>query len=185
MPDFPLELVRVNQGRIFTSSPECLGDSHLVAAIGAISAGNTWPTANRAIFLPFEIYQPYTVVKMSITNGATASGNFDIGIYDYKGNRRVSSGSTAQTGTATPQTVDITDTLLLPGLYYMALVFDNTTGTVANWAAGSGSDGQTLANDGLGLFMQDTAFPLPDPATFAAFASTIIPLMSMSDQVTI
>jgi hypothetical protein len=57
---------------------------------------------------------------MLVLNGATASGNMDVGIYDYAGTRLVSSGSTAQSGTSAFQDFDITDTLLGPGIFYLA-----------------------------------------------------------------
>jgi len=107
------------------------------ASIGGNSGGSlgthasgTWPAANRAIFIPFRLTQTVTVTLMWVFNGATVNGNFDIGIYDKDGTRLVSNGVTAQVGVNQIQTVDITDTVIGPGLFYMALAFDNTVATV-------------------------------------------------------
>lgn len=82
-------------------------------------------------YFPFRIWRPSTVVKMSILNGATAAGTFDIGVYDGQLNKIVSTGLTAQSGTNDIQTVDTTDTTLLPGEYLMAV--KSTDGTATAW----------------------------------------------------
>ena len=67
-------------------------------------ASATWPSANLAIACPIYIDSYGTVVKLWTANGATASGNFDIGLYDESFNKLVSIGATAQSGTSTIQT---------------------------------------------------------------------------------
>lgn len=149
------------------------------ATIGtAATSVGAWPTANAAIFIPFRVGQPITIVKITWQNGATASGNVDVGIYDSEGNRLVSSGSTAQTGTAALQTVDISDVTLNNGLYYMAMVMDNTTGTVrrtisipAVWA------------QALGVYSQAAAFALPSTAAFAGTTLAFVPMMMLTSKV--
>jgi hypothetical protein len=179
MPDFPLPVRLTNRISIATSSPEALGDNFPLGAAFAVS--NAWPTSNLAIYIPVEIYEPVTIVKMSVNNGSAVSGNIDVGIYDAGGKRLVSKGSTAQAGTSAIQTFDITDTLLLPGLYYMAVALDNTTGTLAGWNSMTSPEQKMV-----GLYEQGTAFPLPATATFATFTQTAqLPLVSMSQKVTI
>lgn len=178
MPDFPLSPVLRNSIGITTTSLECLGVPLLVI-VPSFAVSTAWPTANLAIYLPVEILYPVTIAKIMVNNGTAVSGNIDVGIYDADGNRRVSAGSTAQAGASAIQIFDITDTLLNPGLYYMAVALDNTTGTLAGW---------TFVNIDIapfGVCQQATAFALPDPATFAAFTGTFIPLVSMSPKVTI
>lgn len=130
-----------------------------ISLSGATSA--TWPAANRALFYPFTLSEPVIAVKLFVLNGATASGNIDAGIYDRTGNRIVSTGSTAQSGTSVIQEFDITDTLFGPGTFYLALVMNNTTGTTFRQTTSSGSFAST------GACQMASAFPLPATATFA------------------
>lgn len=179
MPDFPVSPRLANQYAISTASPESIGPWALSVA-ASISASFAWPAANLAIYVPVEIYAPATIVKMAVLNGTAVSGNIDVGIYDVGGKRLISAGTTAQAGTTTIQTFDITDTLLLPGLYYMAVALDNTTGTLGGYSGIIAGDGQAV-----GLLQQASAFVLPDPATFAAYAQTVCPLVLMAQRATI
>lgn len=153
-------------------SEESIGRSSS-AVILSISgtASAVWPTGNTALYVPFHIAVPITVVKMATWNGATASGNIDIGLYNAVGTRIVSSGSTAQAGTSAAQEFDITDTLLVPGRYYMALTQDDGVGTFFSVAPGSNKISQTF-----GVRSQATALPLPATATFAACALNYLPV---------
>lgn len=179
MPDFPASVSLRNQINIGTSSQESL--IALMSALATtFNASTAWPTSNLAMFFPVEVYQPITIVKMMVNNGTAVSGNIDVGIYDASGNKRVSAGSTAQAGTSAIQIFDITDTLLFPGLYYMAVALDNTTGTLSGWSTPNAID---LAP--AGIFQQASAFALPSPATFAVTAQVFIPLISMTPKVTI
>lgn len=177
MPDFPVDR-QVNSIVISTYSQESLGYP-LRSLAGSLSASAAWPAANLAIFVPFTVYEPITVVKLSILNGTAVSGNVDIGIYGAGGARLVSSGSTAQAGASAIQTFDITDTYLVPGLHYLALAIDNATGTIDNVGV------TAIDVEALGVMQQATAFPLPATATFEAFAQTIVPLIVAHQQATI
>lgn len=178
MPDGPNVLRLVNAFTIGSFSSESLGRE--LTCMGTISTSFAWPTANLGLFVPVEIYSSLTVVKMSVANGTAVSGNIDVGIYDMNGNRIVSAGSTAQTGTSVIQTFDITDTLLQAGLYYMALSADNTTSTFGGWSGLAAGDGQAM-----GLFQMASALALPNPATFASYAQTVCPLMAMHQRTTV
>ena len=167
MPDFPVAIRPMDSVVLSPASPQSIGRDLSGMGISAATAG--WPAANRAIFMPITIYNPITVVKMFIENGASTSGNIDVGIYDSDGAIIVSSGSTAQSGVSATQEFDITDTLLNPGLYYLAAAMDNTTGTVLRW----GLSGAVAR--GIGVAQMASAFPLPSTATFAALASSFIP----------
>ncbi len=179
MPDFPLASRLINKISVQTHSPEALGQA-LERVGGSFGVSTAWGTNNLAVYIPFEVYEPITVVKMSINNGSVVAGNADVGIYDFALNRRVSSGSVAQAGASAIQTFDITDTLLQAGMYYMALALSNTTATVAGWVSVTVPEGRML-----GLAQQATAFPLPNPAVFAAYAQAFVPLISMSLKATI
>lgn len=158
---------------VHTWSPLSMGLYNAVNHLAA-TASATYPTANMALYVPFWLPTPLTAIQMFVFNGATVSGNIDVGIYAADGTRIVSSGSTAQAGTNALQAFDITDTLLGPGNYYLAIAADNTTGTqfrttfAARHAAGQG------------CFTQASAFALPATATFATVSAGSIPAFGFS-----
>jgi hypothetical protein len=159
-------------GVISSQSLESIGG--YVCGIGGTipgSAGSAWFAASAAVFIPFRVYEPITVTRGFVYNGSVVSGNVDVGIYLPNGARIVSTGSTAQAGTSALQTLDITDTSLAPGLYYMALALDNTTGTVARFIVS-----QAARLTAAGVYTMTSAFALPATVTFATAATiTTIP----------
>lgn len=113
-------------------------------SVGSSSAASAaWPSANLAILVPFRLPAPLLVQRLFLLNGATASGNVDIGIYDVAGTRLLSTGSTAQSGTSAVQSVDVTDTPLAAGVFYLALATadptEAATGASMNEVANAGS----------------------------------------------
>lgn len=142
---------------------------------GALTLSSlAWPTANRAVFVPFRISAPLLVRQLFVQNGSAVSGNIDLGVYDAVGTRIVSSGSTAQSGTSVLQVIDITDTQLGPGLFYFAVAIDNTTGTVTRISSAIAAAQMT------GAVQMASAFPLPATATFAAIATGVVPVIGAS-----
>jgi len=140
-----------------------------------------WPAANLAIFLPFTIGVITTFVKL-FYSATASSGNVDMGIYDDQGNRLVSMGSTAMALTNLTQILDITDTTLLPGSYYLAMACStNVTATFRAWVwQGAGSN--TAAR---GQYEMATALPLPATATFASTTRPFMPFIAASQRTTI
>ncbi len=161
-----------NRQVICSASLESIGPD-VVGTGQGMTGLQAWPTANLAIFVPFLVFTPFLAKIIGVDNGATVSGNIDVGIYDGQQNRLVSTGSTAHAGTSTVQTFDITDTLLLPGIYYMAQAMDNTTGIT------HGPASTVPIGGACGVLQMASAFPLPDPATFAAHAVAFIPILSV------
>ena len=161
---------------MYTGHQQCIQpllSSHATTLNAA--ASTAWLTANRAFFYPFWLAHAITVLKMFVFNGATAAGNIDVGIYTEDGRKLVSSGSTAQAGTSALQEFDITDTLLTPGRYYLAIAKDDTTGTVFLF----NSPGTRFVQ-GAGVLMQETAFALPATATFATATLIQIPVFGFT-----
>lgn len=173
MSDFPSQLLDIMPtGVIASNGQDSVGPAMRTCAQG-FTALTAWPAANLAIYIPFYVQTPVTVYQIAWDNGATLGGNVDVGIYNYALTRLVSSGSTAQSGTSVPQVANITDTLLAPGTYFMAMAADSNTATYRNSAGG-----QTRYCRVLGISEQSTAFPLPTTATFAAFATALyVPLI--------
>lgn len=156
-------------GRTHHHSAGIFGASALFMASTAVTSA-AWPSANEAVYIPITVERFTVVAQIWWLNGGTASGNVDCGLYTEEGTLLTSSGSTAQTGTSVLQAVNVTDLTIGPGLYYIALVLDNTTGTV-----GSQSAATVELNRMNGVLQQATAFPLPATATFAANTRTRMP----------
>jgi len=161
MSDFPYNLV-IPDGLV-TIDPNSMCSLGYASYTGA-AVSVAWQSANRAIYIPFRISRSILVLNMYTFNGAVVNGNLDIGIYDKHGTRIVSSGSTAQAGVSSIQTLNITDTVIGPGLFYMALAL-STNGTIL--FQNTGATGMFMK--AMGLAQQANAFPLPANATFATY----------------
>lgn len=109
-------------------SEESLGSPlHGMSAASAIAGGTV--TQNQAEFYPFSLDKEATAVKMFVVNGATVNGNTDVGIYDREFKALVTSGATLQAGASALQEFNITDTVLPPGRYWMAISTSSATAT--------------------------------------------------------
>ena len=134
---------------------------------------NTWDTANKVGYYPFELAEPFTVFKVFTYNGTVVSGNWDLGVMDEAGARLFSSGSTAQATTSDLQPVDITDYTLGEGRYFLAFGLDNATATTVR------ANPTAAWMDFLGCKEQASAFPIPSTATFAAYTLGDVPLVGL------
>lgn len=157
-------------------SPESLGIGLLAAKSGSPAAA-AWPVANLMIFLPVRLNSPITVKKVWWENGATVSGNVELAVCDAAGNLRLHTGSTPQVGISTVQVADPADVVLEAGTFYKGLSLDNTTGTIIRWPATNA--GLCAA---LGMAQAASAFPAPDPVTFALCAQAYIPKFGISQR---
>lgn len=171
MTDFPTHVEDGYPAIIYTGTTMAGESLAMTGASPNVSA--VWPSANLAIFIPFVIYRPSIAYHLSLHNGAAVSGNVDMGIYDERGNRLVSKGSTAQAGTTTIQPFDITDTLLMPASYYVGLALDNGVGTVERSAT------QAVQQRVCGMQQMAAAFVLPATATFAALTNAYTPAVAV------
>ncbi len=129
-----------------------------------------------AIFVPVRTPYPVVVYKLVVGSGTTANGNFDVGIYDRFGTRIVSSGTTAKTS-STENVVDITDTVLGPGLYYLAMSADD----VDNYAmiTPSGTSPVPLQKARLwGTLEAASSFVLPATVTMVARTGALVPTIA-------
>lgn len=168
MPEFALDQLPYPGpiGGIINSMSVCAGSwGAAPAGYDAITSGN-FPVANKAFFVNFTLPCPMTVYGLGWYNGDVVSGNVDVGIYDDQGNRVVSTGSTAQATAGDVQSVDVTDTLLGVGNYYLAIAASTTSATLFRVAMAQ------IAQEALGGREMTSAFPLPSTATFATPSST-------------
>lgn len=162
--------IRSPRGRVITPASPEFGCAPTVIVSAATLTNAAWHSANDPICIPFTLTQAVTVYRLAQQNGSSPGDNFDIGIYDAAFNRMVSSGSTAATSSWQP--VDVTDTPLGPGRYYLAFVRDTTTASRVGYYSW-GSSQPLCAFVGL-LDTTTDAFPLPSTLTNMAAAATIV-----------
>lgn len=141
-----------------------------LASNAAVAASAAWPAANRALYMPLYIESPGVVAKLWWLNGATASGNVDIGLYNADYTKIVSAGSTAQGTINVLQEVDIADVTLARGTYYIGMASDDATATFYRLTPSN-----LLVAEAAGQLQQSSAFPLPSPAVPVATASVYVP----------
>jgi hypothetical protein len=141
-----------------------VGDTDLQS--GSNCTDQVWPTANLAIYIPFEVTELFVAKSMFVLNGTTLGGNIMMGIYTQDG-RLIASVGGASTAQVNNNALDIiafaSPVSLAPGNYFMALACDSGTAKIycstnlRNASAQSGCQQQT------------SAMPLPSQATFAGF----------------
>lgn len=174
MSDFPYAHVRQMASSIASDSHPSGG--HVLAAIEQTPTTSGVVAQNQAWYIPFLIYRPYVARKMWIVNGSgTINGNMDMGIYTSGGTRIVSMGNTAQATVNFVQTLDITDTLLAPGQYYMA--FSSSSATATYWRYSVTAPLLTAT----GIHLQGSANPLPATASFGTnTTNTVLPTFGVT-----
>jgi len=144
-----------------------VGDPLNQAGLGS----NAWTTANLAVYFPFQVFMPFLVQKVFWANGATVSGNVDVGVYNTDGVLLLNAGSTAQATINVAQSVALgTPYLLTPDLYYFGVAASSATATFVGSGVGTPDFMQHF-----GMGQQSAAPPLPATWTFAsASTSTLI-----------
>lgn len=170
----PADYQDVTMPVIYSRGPEA-GGRERTAQSGATPASALWPAASEAIFVPFYVTSTATFQRGYVYNGATAAGNWDIGIYDENQNRLASSGAIAMGTINVVQVLPFTASVTLrPGRYYMALM--NTTATATVFASAAAV---TYSHHGPYIQLAVGA-TLPSTATFATWVSTIHPCFAVS-----
>ena len=176
MGDWPVAPGRWIAGGSLDTGCESMASHDVLCAANASANGGlnntgTWPAANRAIYIPFEIHTPIIVCKLGWVNAAVLTGNADAGIYDVNGNRLVSTGNTARAGATAAQTVDVADTWLMPGVHHYALVCASASGTFFRGGVGCAQLMQAsgITHEGLGSAV------LPATTTFPSTGGAYIP----------
>lgn len=168
MPDFPGSFVSPAKTFISSHGPAGLiADRDTFTASG--SSAQTWPVASKALFMPFILETPALARAMAI-QVSVQSGNLDVGIYTLAGASIVTAGTTA-VGAAGIQVINITDTWLATGTYFMALAIDNTTASIFM------TTGTSYQSSIFGIQEMGAAFVLPATATFANTSDSKQPLI--------
>lgn len=174
MSDFPT--LWVPPPSITPYSPECPLADYLFCFAASAPVSGAWPAANLALFFPFVLQGPAVCQGFWWMNGGTASGNVDVGIYDYALNKAGSTGATVQAGTNALQAAAPAGGIFqLPaGRYYLAVAASSATATLIRQAPSQ------QAMRMLGCFQQATAAPLPasGAVTPAAIGQAYAPLVA-------
>lgn len=165
MPDFPATFGNPNKTIIQSHGPAGLiGDM-----LSSGSSAQVWQTTNRAIFMPIFLEYPVLAQAMAV-RVSVQSGNLDVGIYTLAGAKIVTSGTTA-VAAAGLQILDIADTWLAAGTYFLALSVNNTT---ASFFGSAQTDEVAVV---CGVQQMNSAFVLPATATFANPQNSLQPLI--------
>lgn len=122
----------------------------------AAPATAAWPTANKAIYIPFTIERQVTVFQVGWHNGTSPAGTREVGV--YRGNTKLISGAATGTTASVVQLVNVTDTVLTPGQYWLAA----TDTGVTHWHAWAPVVPCATA---MGILTQTSANPLPATKT--------------------
>lgn len=133
---------------------------------------NTWAsavyTANLGVYVPFVLSAPATVAKVWWYNGTVVSGSTDVGVYDVAGTTKIiASGAQTNSGTSVLQIIDVTDTALGIGRYWLALTCDNATQTFFRMNSGV----QYL--DAIGVKQQASAYSSGLPSSISLSTPTV------------
>lgn len=163
----------------------CTYSAEVCQNLGALfqlssAASQVWPAANRTIHIPFNVESPFLIKVFFWANGGSVTGNVDAGIYSGGGTLITSTGSTAQAGTNTVQSVTLgTPVLLQPGQHYMALVCSSGSAQMVQ------NISMTLRYlSAFGITSQDTALPLPATMTPTTVTTAFYPVFGISSVTT-
>lgn len=171
-----------HSSQITPHSKEALGGAGARALQGAAWASSAaWPSVNLVFLFPFTLWTPTRFLSLFATNGATATGNRDVGVYDDGGgtttiNRLVSTGPQALSGTSVPDP-DAIDIILGEGDYFAALLADSTSATFAAKTAG---DADIAAMLGCKQVTDNGSNTLGATLTYIDCAQTMIPHFGLS-----
>jgi len=145
-------------------------------AINGSNAATAWASANEAIYVPFRLPIAVRITELFWANGGTIAGtNADLGIFRDDGVKVVSTGSTALSGASQIQKVNITDTDLPPGRYYMGFALSTNTATVQLMTYAAAVEARIL-----GICAEASALALPSTATFATTTRAYSPMCGMT-----
>lgn len=176
--DYPLEPFSFRPDDVLInpfSNNACAGEMSIT---NNLVVSNTYPATNRALGYMICLSDYYLVRKVWWCNGTTATtDSADVAVYNEAGTTRlVAAGSTAIATANVVQEVDVTDTLLPPGRYWVVYNQNGTTATpmgtnviaggarVAGWAQFAG------------------AVPLGTTFTPAAVASAVVPYFGIASR---
>ncbi len=140
------------------------------------STVGAWVGQSRIYYMPILTERAIVLKQFGWENGGTVSGRLAAGLYTWEGKALVRTDPTTQTPINDIQLVNTPDIAIERGIYYIALVCDNTTATVMKES--SLLTGPVLRVEGMQV--QDLTAgqaTLPATATFANPSTGFVPLV--------
>ena len=133
-----------------------------------------WVTVNRAIYVPVRLGSPFRFAQFFWMNGTVVgTPDIDAGIYHANGSRIISTGLVTHAGSNLIQLANVTDTTLLPGLYYLAIVLNGASGLFRQSLGGARARI-------LGVVEEGSASPLPAVMTPATATQQYMPFFGVT-----
>lgn len=176
MPSNWLNLPRQMPLSVWIGSPTSLG-LNVLNANGTNNA-NGLIGASNVLLYQATVTETYRVRRLWWLNGSPVSGNVDVGVFDASGAKLVSTGSTAQSGASTIQSVAVDFTLGV-GSYWVGIAGSSATASFASFSF----TGSPMIRDGTGIAMHVTvgsAVPLPSQLTLSSNLVYQIPTFGFS-----
>ncbi len=139
--------------------------------------GGTWPAANRAIFITFNLFHTYYTQNAIVANGSNViNSQVDIGVYTADGRLIGHTGSVPQLGPNRVQVIPLVLTLA-PGCYWMAMSLNSSGAWVVRKAMSISQFGRLVV-----MAQMASAHPLPEVATFSVPTATQLPLFGITSR---
>lgn len=150
-----------------------------IGGVASNLASATYTAANKVLYFPIDISRVCTAYRFFWVNGTTAStDNIQVGLYDLSGNALQRGASTLASGVSQPQFDNITDFVVYPARYYLAIWCNGNTTHLLRTAAGLNSQRMS------GAFEQTNQSSLPQTATFATNNFNYMPLFGFTTRAT-
>jgi hypothetical protein len=148
--------------------------------------GFLWTAANRALYCPVWLGDPFPFIRIFWANGIAVAGTIDAGIYTEDFTRIFSVGDdlggvVAQAGVSAPQAVTCDATLQGEALYYFALSCSVNTARLIGPAFGDPIMNRMVG----GCMIEEAAHPLPATANPIAIGSGTVssmPVIGLSNR---
>jgi hypothetical protein len=142
-----------------------------------------WNGVQRAYYVPVILQAGCVVRRVWWANGATTTGGatIEVGVYansDYGPGAKLISGSATQGTALQVQFVDVTDTALSPGLYWIAMLSSSSTNTNVLRLTGDS------IGDAGAYFIESSLGSLPATATPAEALANFVPLCGFATTAT-
>ncbi len=156
-----------------TYIPSVYVELQALSAAGTAIASGVLTTANMAFYVPVVFPFPAQLYSISFV-AANGTGNYDLGFYDgYSKTRIQSTTSTALTAAGKKTMTFTVDYAADPGkVYYAALSFSSTSGTVWCWTPAA-TVNQLIAG---GVANEASALPLPATMTPVTATGVRVPI---------
>lgn len=160
-----------------------LGNDPALAGVVLAGGSVNLPTANQAVVVRMKATRKLSLARVRWLVG-TQSGNYDIAVLDHAGTSLWSKGSTTVPAGGSLVDLSFTAITIQRGqVFYVAIVFDNTTATMKGITLASGDPLRSLAGTLTATYVA-SSFPLPTVGNSLAVGTTAslrLPLVTVHE----